>query len=68
MMTDTRRRLLDLLLAVQNQPWNQNRDLMTITGFMNDAEVQAHIDRWSTPPAGKWSKTWEREQAKAARV
>lgn len=67
-MTANRRALLDLLLSVQNQPWNANRDLMTITGFMSDTEVQAHIDRWSTPPAGKWAKAWEREQTKAVRV
>lgn len=49
-MTQTRRDLLNQLLVIQNKPWNMNRDLMTITGFMTDAEVVAHIARWSEEP------------------
>lgn len=42
-LTATRRQQLDRLLALQNNGLNDHVDIMTITGFMNDAQVDAHI-------------------------
>lgn len=62
-MTERRRELLTQLTTVQNQPWNDTRDLMTITGFMSDDEVVAHIARWAEPPT-----SWVARQPKARRT
>lgn len=42
-MTERRRELLDALVKVQNAPGNEHVDIMTITGFMSDAEVATHL-------------------------
>ncbi len=45
-MTRERRfELLDILSKVQNEPQNQNKDIMTITGFMRtEEEILQHIE------------------------
>lgn len=43
-MTNRRKELLAALALIQNHPIHQNHDIMTFTGFMNDAEVEAHIE------------------------
>jgi hypothetical protein len=43
-MTKERQALLEVLVKIQNQPCNSNRDIMTITGCgMTDQEVRDHI-------------------------
>ena len=39
----TRAQLLSQLTEIQNQPQNQNRDIMTIAGMMDDEQLKAHI-------------------------
>jgi len=41
----TREELLHELMMVQNMPKNQNRDIMTIAGMMDNEEIAAHIER-----------------------
>ena len=41
----TRQELIAQLIRMQNHPMNQNIDILTITGFMNDAEVLKHAAR-----------------------
>ena len=43
-MTPTRQDLLAALGQIQNHPSCVNQDIMTITGFMTDDEVRAHIE------------------------
>lgn len=42
-MTAQRKELIARLLVIQNSPRNVNRDILTITGFMNDAQVEQHL-------------------------
>jgi hypothetical protein len=43
-MTPTRQDLLQALGQIQNHPLYAHQDIMTFTGFMNDAEVREHIE------------------------
>lgn len=36
--------LLEELTAIQNQPENQNRDIMTIAGMMDLEQLKAHVN------------------------
>jgi len=45
-MTDKRKKQLIVLQGLQNNGLNDNIDIMTITGFMTDSEVDAHIQRY----------------------
>lgn len=45
-LTETRKDLLAALCQIQNHPACVNQDIMTFTGFMNDDEVRAHIERY----------------------
>lgn len=42
-MTERRRELIQALVKVQNAPGNEHVDIMTITGFMSDADVAKHL-------------------------
>ena len=42
--TDARRNLIAELVELQNQ--HDSQDILTITGFMNDSEVAAHVARY----------------------
>lgn len=44
--TTTRSEMIQRLVAVQNNPIICNQDILTITGFMNDAQVAAHLARY----------------------
>jgi len=44
-MTNERQTLLDELAKVQNMPQNQDRDIMTIAGMMDNEEIKKHIER-----------------------
>ena len=46
--TATRRDLIARLVAVQNAPGNEHVDILTITGFMTDAQVEQHLARYET--------------------
>jgi hypothetical protein len=52
-MTRERRfELLDILSKVQNEPHNQNKDIMTITGFMKtEEEILQHIENHKLQPS-----------------
>lgn len=41
----TRQALIAKLTEIQNHPANWDRDILTITGFMTDEQVAAHIER-----------------------
>lgn len=43
-MTERRQELLKALGLIQNHPVHHCHDIMTFTGFMDDAEVEAHIE------------------------
>lgn len=45
-LTADRIDLLQALSQIQNHPACVNQDIMTFTGFMDDAEVRAHIERY----------------------
>ena len=45
-MTPARQDLLTALSLVQNHPACINQDIMTFTGFMDDNEVHAHLERY----------------------
>jgi len=36
------------LEALQNSEANQNVDILTITGFMNDEQLEAHVESYRT--------------------
>ena len=42
-MTPTRAKFIKLLGFIQNAPENVNRDIMTFSAFMDDAELASHI-------------------------
>ena len=42
-MTSARREMIERLVNVQNAPGNEHVDILTITGFMSDAEVAKHL-------------------------
>ena len=44
----TRHAMIQRLVAVQNAPGNEHVDILTITGFMNDAQVAAHLAYYET--------------------
>lgn len=44
----TRTEMIDRLVAVQNCPGNEQVDILTITGFMTDDQVAAHLARYET--------------------
>ncbi len=46
MLSKTRKALLKELRDIQNHPYFEHQDIMTITGFMKtDQEVREHIER-----------------------
>lgn len=44
-MNDTRKALMAELVKLQNQ--NDVQDILTITAFMNDEQLKAHVERYS---------------------
>ena len=42
-MTERRREQLARLAKIQNRPEHECHDIMTITGFMTDEEVEHHV-------------------------
>jgi hypothetical protein len=44
----TRREMLQRLVEIQNQPVVCNQDILTITGFMSDAQVAQHLAYYET--------------------
>ena len=42
-MTEARAKFIQVLTFIQNHAENQNCDILTITGFMDDREVSRHI-------------------------
>ena len=53
-MTPVRQDLLKALTQIQNHPACINQDILTITGFMNDDEVRAHIEA-NIAWIGRWN-------------
>lgn len=47
-MTTIRADLYRRLATVQNCGRYDHQDIMTIGGFMNDAELRAHVERYET--------------------
>ena len=47
----TRQELIKRLTDIQNRPCNANIDIMTITGFMDLAELTAHVERYENKGA-----------------
>jgi hypothetical protein len=43
-----RRELIARLVIAQNRPVNQNVDILTITGFMDDEQVAKHLAYYET--------------------
>jgi hypothetical protein len=48
-MTPSREKLIEILTLVQNSARYQREDIITVTMFMDDAEVVAHIVRNAEP-------------------
>lgn len=57
-MTSVRQDLLKALAKIQNHPACKDQDIMTITGFMSDDEVRAHIEANMN-----WVANWNLEKA-----
>ena len=47
-MTETRRALMTRLVRIQNTGDFVNQDIVTITGFMTDEEMERHVERYET--------------------
>ncbi|MPZ20152.1 MAG: hypothetical protein GEV06_19875 [Luteitalea sp.] len=45
-MTSARRGMIERLVTIQNAPGNEHIDILTITGFMTDEQVAAHLARY----------------------
>ena len=47
-MTEARTKFIKTLTFIQNRVENANRDILTITGLMDDREVSQHVIREAT--------------------
>ena len=52
-MTERRREQLGRLKEIQNTERYWNQDIMTITAFMDDAEVEKHIGQCGADAEGR---------------